>query len=126
MDELQESMGKLLQQTVTFGMEVADHLERALMSVDKEKLSKEKDTSLVSLFDNLKKIDDEMEKVFAKNGLTRTYPLGELFDPTYHEIYFEVDGERPGTVAVVVSKGYLLNGTPIRPAKVGVVKSKSQ
>ena len=126
MDNLEENMSKLLEQTITFGVEVADHLERALMTVDKGKPSKEKDTSLLSLYDNLKKIDEQMGKVFSKNGLARIRPIGELFDPDYHEVYFEVEGDRPGTIATVVLSGYVLNGKPIRPAKVGVVKHKSK
>ena len=129
MDKLEESIQGLFQRTLTFGMEVADHLERAILSVDKDKLSKERVKSLSSFYDNLKHIDEEMEKVFAKNGLKRTHPLGELFDPEYHEVDFEVEGDKadmPGKIAVVVSSGYVFNGKPIRPAKVGVFKPKSK
>jgi molecular chaperone GrpE len=49
-------------------------------------------------------------------------PSGEPFDPTLHEALSTrpQDGEHPGTVVEVVEKGYRLNDTILRPARVVV------
>ncbi len=90
-------------------------------------------------------------QVFAHHGLTIISPLNQKFNPNFHEALFEqvstvkfelfcellsryrnyrgqilqiVDGKSPGTVVVVSKPGYKLNDRVIRPALVGVSKSK--
>jgi molecular chaperone GrpE len=52
-------------------------------------------------------------------------PLGQPFDPNLHNALFEVPDatKEPGTVALVVKKGYLLHDRAVRAADVGVVKA---
>ncbi|MCC5870180.1 MAG: nucleotide exchange factor GrpE [Gammaproteobacteria bacterium] len=60
--------------------------------------------------------------VLEKFGVTPVVPLGERFNPEYHEAMSMVpapDAE-PGSVIVVVQKGYLLHGRLLRPARVVV------
>lgn len=59
-----------------------------------------------------------------KNGVTQISPLGEVFNPQFHEAMAmqPVEGAEPNTVAEVFQKGYLLNERVIRPARVVVVK----
>jgi molecular chaperone GrpE len=48
-------------------------------------------------------------------------PSGEAFDPTVHEALSTrpaEDGVHPGVVVDVVEKGYRLNDTVLRPARV--------
>ena len=49
---------------------------------------------------------------------------GEKFNPEFHESAEEVEkeGVEPGTVVEVLSKGYILHGRLLRPAKVRIAK----
>ena len=60
--------------------------------------------------------------VLERNGIESQEPAGEKFDPTEHEAVSmrEEDGAEPGIVLDVVEKGYKLNGTVLRPARVVV------
>ena len=51
-------------------------------------------------------------------------PVGEVFDPVYHEALFQIPDptKEPGTVAIVHQSGYVLHNRSIRAAQVGVVK----
>lgn len=61
-------------------------------------------------------------------GISEIYPLGEPFDPQLHEAISmlpSADAE-PGSVLVVVQKGYLLNGRLLRPAMVVVAAENGE
>ena len=105
-------------------LDVADVLEKATDSVPESELKEGVNPPLLSLFEGLRMTEEQLQKVFTKNGLKRIEPLGDKFDPAVHEAVFEVPGDVPGTVAVVSKVGYLLNGRTIRPALVGVARAK--
>lgn len=66
--------------------------------------------------------------VLQKNGLKQFDPLGQDFDPQFHEAVDTVETkntEDDGKVFQVLQKGYSLNGKPIRSAKVKISKSIS-
>lgn len=105
-------------------LEVADILENANNSVSKEALQSG-NKPLIALLEGLKLTEAELQKVFKTNGLTKMGGQGDVFDPGLHEAMFEVPGDKPGTVAVVSRCGYLLHDRTLRPARVGVVKSKT-
>jgi molecular chaperone GrpE len=52
-------------------------------------------------------------------------PLGEKFDPNFHQAMYEVpDGDAlPGTVAQVIQAGYRIGDRVLRPAMVAVAKA---
>ena len=104
-------------------LEVADILEKATGSVPEDEL--EKNTHLKTLFEGLVMTDQQLHKVFSKNGLQKLSPLDEKFDPNFHEAIFEqeVPGKE-GNVILVNQVGYTLNMRVLRPAKVGVAKAK--
>ncbi len=63
----------------------------------------------------------------TKVGIEQLDPLGEPFDPQFHEAIAMVenpDGE-PNSVMEVIQRGYSLNGRLVRAAKVVVVKGTS-
>ncbi len=64
--------------------------------------------------------------LFNKFTITVLDPKGEKFDPTFHEaIAMQVDAAAaPGTVLVVMQKGYVLHDRLIRPARVVVAKAE--
>ena len=103
-------------------LEVADVLQKATHSVPASALKESGSQHLVSLYDGVKLTEAELQKVLKKNGVDQIDPLGQMFDPVFHEAMFEVEGEKPGTVAHVTTLGYTLHGRTIRPARVGVVK----
>jgi len=64
----------------------------------------------------------QLLKVAADNGMTPIHPLGQAFDPDWHQAVSQVaapDAE-PGSVVQVFQKGYALNDRLLRPALVVV------
>ena len=92
---------------------VVDNLERALASAgDGEE----------HLADGVRLVHSELISVLGRNGVEAFDPAGEKFDPTFHEALSTraQEGADPGTVIDVVEKGYSINGTVLRPARVVV------
>nr|MBA3300397.1 nucleotide exchange factor GrpE [Thermoleophilaceae bacterium] len=58
--------------------------------------------------------------VLERSGIEQFTPAGERFDPTLHEAISMREGEETGVVLDVVEKGYKLNGSVLRPARVVV------
>lgn len=65
------------------------------------------------------------EDALEKNGVEAVDPMGEVFDPEFHQaMTMEPSSEAaPGTVLRVMQKGYVLNERLIRPAMVVVAKA---
>jgi len=63
----------------------------------------------------------------ARQGVKVVEPLGEPFDPAFHEAMMQVDppaGARPGDVVQVVTRGYARGDRALRPARVVVARSE--
>jgi molecular chaperone GrpE len=68
----------------------------------------------------------QLVAAFEKSNLTEINPLGEKFDPHFHQAISMVDSDQePNTVVSVLQKGYLLSDRVLRPALVMVAKAKS-
>lgn len=125
-------MKKQVEETRLFGiqgfakdlLEVADILEKATGSVPEEELVK--NSHLKTLYEGLVMTDQQLHKVFTRNGLQKLSPLDEKFDPNFHEALFEqeVPGKE-GMVILVNQVGYTLNARVLRPALVGVAKANA-
>jgi molecular chaperone GrpE len=141
MENLRERTSKQLEEARKFAtqglvkslVDVADNLERAASSVVKDVDAAEMDVEralglLHGLKDGVVMTDGILMKILEKEGVKRYDPSGESFDPNLHDALFEVPasegGPKPGTVAVVVKKGYLMHDRAVRAAEVGVVKSE--
>ena len=130
-ENVRQRMLKLVEEAKLFGiqsfskdiLEVADILEKATESVPQTELNNKSNPYLSSLFEGLKMTESELQKALSKNGLVQINPMGQVFDPAFHEALCEVPGEKPGTIAMVSRVGYTLHGRTIRPARVGVVKA---
>lgn len=61
---------------------------------------------------------------FEKNGLTRLYPINELFDHNYHQAVSQIeDAEKENnTVVQVIRAGYKIKDRLLQPALVTVTK----
>lgn len=64
----------------------------------------------------------QLLKVGADNGMVQVDPLGQAFDPEWHQAISQiaVPDAVPGTVVQVFQKGYALNDRLLRPALVVV------
>jgi molecular chaperone GrpE len=74
------------------------------------------------LRDGLELTLKQLLKVAADNGLRRVDPLGEAFNPEWHQAISQSaePGAVPGSVVQVFQKGYVLNERLLRPALVVV------
>lgn len=102
---------------------VADNMQRALQALDTE-LREKADATTKALLDGVELTERELLKVLDKHGIKKIEPLGERFDPNFHQAMYEVpDASVPaGTVVQVVQPGYLIGDRMLRPALVAVAK----
>lgn len=63
----------------------------------------------------------------AKADLVQLDPMGEPFDPNFHQAVGMIESDRsePGSILQVLQKGYTLNGRLVRPAMVMVAKASA-
>lgn len=66
----------------------------------------------------------QFRKALESHGLAVIDPVGERFDPELHQAMGLVDapGHDPGSVVIVLQKGYRLNERLVRPALVQVAR----
>lgn len=105
-------------------LEVPDILRAAIESVSDDSILEENKT-LKDMHEGLKMTESVLLKVFEKHGLVKIDPLGEKFDPNFHEAMFRIPADaekKPDTVGAVAKVGYSLHGRPVRAAQVGVVQ----
>lgn len=65
----------------------------------------------------------QLIKILKSNGLEESNPLGEKFDPNFHEAIGMIKTDKPDEdhkILEVLQKGYIMNGKSLRPAKVKV------
>jgi molecular chaperone GrpE len=107
-------------------LSVADNLRRALDAVPEDLLQGE--PRIKNLLDGIEATERELLKSFEKSHIRKIEPLGEVFNPNYHEVMFETPGtgKPPGTIIQVVEAGYVLHDRLLRPARVGVAKDEGQ
>jgi molecular chaperone GrpE len=105
-------------------LQVADNMHRALDTIGDE-LRNSADAQVKALVEGVDLTERELQKVLEKHGVKMFSPLGEKFDPNFHQAMYEVaDGSAaPGTVAQVIQAGYLIGERVLRPAMVAVAKA---
>lgn len=68
----------------------------------------------------------QLVAAFEKSGLKEINPVGEKFDPNFHQAISMIESEQEAnTVVTVLQKGYLLADRVLRPALVIVAKPKA-
>lgn len=95
---------------------VADTLERGLAALAEDDVAREgMELTLKMLLD-----------VFARHNIERINPVGETFNPEFHEAMAMVPmpDKEPNSIIEVMEKGYVLNERLLRPARVVVAKSE--
>lgn len=104
-------------------LEVADNLGRALESVDEAEAAKNE--TLKTFVEGIEMTGNGLVKALKSNGVEAYCEQpGDAFDADKHQALMEYQDPKatPGTVGVVMKKGYMLNGRVLRAAEVGVIK----
>jgi len=107
---------------------VADNLKRALAAASAPAEEQATRTQMLgALRQGVELIDREFTAILERHGIRRIDPMGEKFDPNFHQAVFEAEaeGREPGTVSHVIQAGYRLHDRLLRPAMVGVAKAKA-
>jgi molecular chaperone GrpE len=90
-------------------LDIADNLQRALDAVPIEAREA---------------ADPGLKALIEGNGVSKLDPMGEKFDPNFHQAMYEVPDASvaSGTVLQVVQSGYTIGERVLRPALVAVAK----
>ena len=90
---------------------VLDNLERALASAEDGEQH---------LAEGVRMVHGQLVAALEREGILAFVPAGDAFDPERHEALSTREDGESGRVLDVVEKGYQLNGTVLRPARVVV------
>lgn len=101
-------------------IDVLDNFDRALAEARKSDWK----SGVKPLVEGIESVRKGLMKLLEDNGVELVDPVGEPFDPNYHEAFEIVEDKTvpENTVIDVDVKGYLLEGMVLRPAKVRVSK----
>jgi len=104
-------------------LSVVDNLERALTSLTDEQRAAG-GAALKTLVEGVELTSRDLTGVLARNGVKRLDPIGDKFDPNFHQAMFEApDPSVPsGMVSQVMQSGWKIADRVLRPALVGVSK----
>ena len=102
---------------------VSDNLNRALDAIPAE-AREAGDAGFNALVEGVEMTERSMLSALERHGVRKLDPLGEKFDPHFHQAMFEVPNPEivSGTVVQVVQAGYVIGERVLRPAMVGVSK----
>jgi molecular chaperone GrpE len=92
-----------------------DNLDRALTAIETH--TEDNHEQLVS---GIKLVHADVVSALNRAGIESFSPVGEPFDPQWHEAVAQqpLEGATAGTVAEVYQRGYKLGETVLRPARV--------
>ena len=104
-------------------LNVADNLERAIDHIPAEARAGA-DEALKGLIEGVELTARDLTAALSRHGVKKLEPLGEKFDPNFHQALFEVPNEvlPAGSVTQVVQSGWRIGDRVLRPASVGVSK----
>ena len=96
-----------------------DNLDRALQEAGSAAAGTDHEDPLLK---GVRLVREELMAALARVGVESYSPVGEQFDPAFHEAMVQqpVQGAASGTVAEVYQPGYRLGEDIIRPARVVV------
>ncbi|MBB3655992.1 molecular chaperone GrpE [Rhizobium sp. BK650] len=102
---------------------VSDNLRRALDAISPEAKAAA-DAGLTTLIEGVEMTERSMLSALERHGVRKLEPVGQKFDPNFHQAMFEVPNtEVPNnTVVQVVQAGFSIGERVLRPAMVGVAK----
>lgn len=102
---------------------VSDNLRRAIEAIPAEARAAG-DAGFMALVEGVEMTERAMLSSLERHGVKKIDPVGEKFDPNFHQAMFEIpNAEVPSnTVVQVVQSGYTIGDRVLRPAMVGVAK----
>tara|TARA_R110000868_G_scaffold11751_11_gene57324 strand:- start:1230 stop:1874 length:645 start_codon:yes stop_codon:yes gene_type:complete len=104
-------------------LSVGDNLRRAIESIPEE--GDPDGAALVAFIEGVALTEKDLLSALERHGIKKIEPMGEKFDPQFHEAMFEIpspDADN-GTVLQVIETGYVIHDRLLRPAKVGIAKA---
>ena len=108
--------------------EILDNLDRAIQAAPKILEKKDEiESKYLSLREGIELIQRELLSILKRHGIESILPeVGEKFDPNIHQAMMEILREDldPGLVCEILQNGYKIYDRLLRPAMVGVSKSK--
>ncbi len=104
-------------------LSVSDNLRRAIEALPEEARTTA-DAGLAALIEGVEMTERGMLSTMERHGIRKIEPVGQKFDPNFHQAMFEVPNpDVPNsTVVQVVQAGYAIGERVLRPAMVGVAK----
>ncbi len=104
-------------------LSIHDNLKRAIGCLTEE--DKTHSQPIREILKSLSHTENLLTETFEEFGIEETDPLGEAFDPNFHEALFEFpDPERKtGEVGHVINTGFTIHERVLRAAKVGVTRN---
>ncbi|WP_377291346.1 nucleotide exchange factor GrpE [Rhizobium sp. SG2393] len=104
-------------------LSVSDNLRRALDAIPADARAAG-DQGLNTLAEGVEMTERAMLGALERHGVKKLEPVGQKFDPNFHQAMFEIpNAEVPNnTVVQVVQDGYTIGERVLRPAMVGVAK----
>lgn len=102
---------------------VSDNLRRAIDAIPAD-VRENADAGLSTLIEGVEMTERSMLSTLERHGVRKLEPVGQKFDPNFHQAMFEIPNtEVPNnTVVQVVQDGYSIGERILRPAMVGVAK----
>jgi molecular chaperone GrpE len=103
-------------------LSVVDNLERAIEAIPP---ALREDESMKGLVIGLEATQRELEKVFARNGITRIAAVGLPLDPNQHQAMIEVPSadHDAGTIVSEMQSGWMIKDRLLRATMVAVAKA---
>lgn len=104
-------------------LSVSDNLRRAIESLPEEARAGA-DAAVTALIEGVEMTERGMLSTLERHGIRKIEPVGQKFDPNFHQAMFEVPNPdvANNTVVQVVQAGYAIGERVLRPAMVGVAK----
>lgn len=101
-------------------LSVADNMRRGIESIPAD--LRQENEQIANTIVGMEAVERTLLQIFERNGIKKTDPLGEQFDPNFHEVMFQspVAGKPAGTIIQVIEPGYILHERLLRPARVGI------
>ncbi len=104
---------------------VPDTLDRAIESIGQDLRAQH---GVASLIEGMELTQRQLLGIFERHGIKPIHPMGEKFDPNFHQAMFEAPdtGQPDGAIVQVLQAGYVIGDRLLRPAMVGVAKGGGQ
>ena len=108
-------------------LNLLDNLERSKISLENDEDIKNTET-LKKVLEHFEIINKDLLSIFKKNNIEPIKSINEKLDPNLHQAMMEIEDEtkEPGTIVQEIQKGFMMKDRLLRPALVGVAKSKSE